>query len=190
MFRGGIELNRKVTLNYAAYFSTLSTLDHFDSERHVGLRSGIFLPRRRFEIGMSFQRQLQDENTKRLGFHLEWQPLRLPLDVRAEGAYSRLEGNGLWIEGAYRLRNARPALLRGTQLVARTQVFHAGSVAGLSPNLPSTDTKRTELGVNYYLSDGWKALASYGRTFTAAGNSNIWTVGMTYRFVIPLGPAE
>jgi hypothetical protein len=44
--------------------------------------------------------------------------------------------------------------------------------------------------VNYYLNDGWKALASYGKTFTGLGNSNIWTVGMTYRFLIPLGPTQ
>jgi len=139
---------------------------------------------------MSVQRQLQDENANRLGFHLEWQPLRVPLDLRAEGAYSRQEGNGLWIEGAYRLRNAHPALLRRTQLVARTQTFQTGTVPGINPNLPGMDTKRTEFGVNYYITDGWKALASYGRAFTATGNSNIWTVGMTYRFVIPLGPME
>ena len=27
-------------------------------------------------------------------------------------------------------------------------------------------------------------------TFTAAGNGSIWTVGMTYRFIIPLGPTR
>ena len=190
MLRGGIDLNSSVTLNYAAYFSALSNVDHFESERHAGLRAGLFLPRRRFEIGMSFQRQLRDIDANRIGFHLEWQPLRIPFDLRAEGAYSRPEGNGLWVEGAYRLRNACPALLRRAQLVARTQMFHTGTVSGINPDLPSVDTKRSEFGVNYYITDGWKALASYGRTFTAAGNSNIWTVGMTYRFVIPLGPME
>jgi hypothetical protein len=98
------------------------------------------------------------------------------------------EGNGLWIEGAFRLGNAGSSLLRRTQLVGRTQVFNAGMVAGINQTLPTTDTKRTEFGVNYYLNDGWKALASYGRTFTPIADSNIWTVGMTYRFVIPLGP--
>jgi hypothetical protein len=190
MLRGGIAVGEDLSVNYAAYFSSLSTIDHFDSERHGGVRAGIFLPRRRFEIGMSVQHQLQDQRLNRYGVYLEWQPLRIPFDLRSEGAYSREEGNGLWIEGAYRLRDARPAFLRRTQLVARTQVFHIGSVAGLNPNLPSTDTRRTEFGLNYYLNDGWKALASYGRTFTPVGDSNIWTVGMTYRFVLPLGPMK
>ena len=138
----------------------------------------------------SAQHQLQDDRQNRYGFHLQWQPLRIPLDLRAEGAYSREEGNGLWIEGAFQLRNARPSLLRRAQLVGRAQVFHAGTVPGINGDLPDVDTKRTEFGVNYYLNDGWKALASYGRTFTPNGNRNIWTVGMAYRFVIPLGPMQ
>lgn len=190
MLRGGVALDKDLTVNYAVYFSTLSTIDHFDSERHAGMRAGIFLPRERLELGASFQRQLQDDRMNRFGMHLQWQPRRVPFDLRAEGAYSREEGNGLWIECAYRFRNAAFSPLRRTQAVIRTQVFHTGVFAGLNPDLPVTDTKRTEFGVNYYLSDGWKALASYGRTFTPLGNSNIWTVGMTYRFVIPLGPMQ
>jgi hypothetical protein len=190
MVRGGVSLDKDVTLNYAVYFSALSTIDHFESERHAGLRAGLFFPHRRLEIGVSEQHQLQGFRFNRFGSYLEWQPVRIPFDLRAEGTYSREEGDGLWIEGAYRFRNAPAALFRRAQIVGRTQVFHTGTLIGINPDLPDLDTKRTEVGVNYYLNDGWKALASYGRTFTAAGNSNIWTVGMTYRFVIPLGPAQ
>jgi len=188
MLRGGIDLNKRVTLNYAAYLSALSTVNHFESERHAGVRAGLFLPRERLEIGMSAQHQLQDDRLNRYGFHLQWQPYRIPFELRSEGAYSREQGNGLWVEGAFRARNAGSAILRRTQLALRTQVFNAGSVPDEESALPSGDTKRTEFAVNYYLNDGWKALASYGRTFTAAGDSNIWTIGMTYRFVFPLGP--
>ena len=80
--------------------------------------------------------------------------------------------------------------MRRAQVVARTQTFQTSGVLGANLGLPATDTQRTEFGVNYYLNDGWKALASYGRTFTLTGDSNIWTVGMTYRFVIPLGPGQ
>lgn len=190
MLRGGVSLNPSVTLNYAIYFSALSTINHLESERHAGLRAGLFFPRHRLEIGLSEQHVLQDTRLNRLGSYLEWQPAQIPFDLRAEGAYSREEGYGLWIEGAYRFRNARASLLRRAQAVVRTQAFRTGALAGINPDLPTVDTKRTEAGLNYYLSDGWKALASYGKTFTAAGNSNIWTIGMTYRFVIPLGPAQ
>ena len=190
MLRGGIAVNETATVNYSAYFSTLSTSNHLESERHGGVRTSIFLPRERFEMGVSVQHQLQDDRLNRYGLHLQWQPRRLPFDLRAEGAYSRAEGNGLWIEGAYRLLNADPMLLRRTQLVVRTQLFHTGAVLGLNSGLPSTDTKRTEFGVNYYLKDNWKVLGSYGRTFTPVGNSNIWTIGMTYRFAFPMGPRQ
>ncbi len=184
MVRGGVAVENDVTLNYAAYFSASSTSAHLESEHHAGVRIGTFFPRERLEIGMSAQHQLQDERLNRYGFHMQWQPRRIPFDLRAEGAYSREEGNGMWIEGAFRFRNAG-SLMRRTQLVARTQVAHSGSILETIP-----DEKRTEFGVNYYLNDGWKAVASYGRTFTPAGDSNIWTVGMTYRFVIPLGPKQ
>lgn len=189
MLRGGVDIAKDVTLNYAVYFSTLSNLDHFDSERHTGFRTGLFFLRQRLEIGGSVQHQLQDGRVNRYGLHLEWQPLQIPFEVRSEGAYSREEGNGFWIEAAYKL-NSAPSFFRRTQLVARTQMFHMGTLPAINPDLPDTDTRRTEFGVNYYLNPGWKALASYGRTFTAAGNSNIWTVGMTYRFVFPLGPLQ
>lgn len=187
MLRGGVQVRKDVTLNYAVYFSTLSNINHLESERHAGMRAAIFMPRERLEIGGSVQHELQDARLDRYGAHLSWQPQRVPLDLRAEGVYSHEEGNGLWIEGAYRFRNAGPEMLRRVQVVARTQLFYAGTLTALNPDLPTTDTKRTEGGFNYYLTDGWKALASYGRTLTTLGNSNIWTVGMTYRFLFPLG---
>jgi hypothetical protein len=190
MLRGAIPADKNVTLNYALYASTLTTADPFESERHVGMRVSVFVPRDRLEIGMSLQHQLQQDRVTRYGFHLQWQPPREPFDLRAEGVYSSEEGSGLWVEGAYRLRNARQSLLRGFQFVGRTQFFNTGSNPGMNASLPDTSTKRTEIGVNYYLSDGWKAVASCGRTFTAEQNSNIWTVGMTYRFVIPLGSGQ
>ena len=127
MLRGGIAVSKNVVLNCATYFSALSTIDHFESERHSGMRAGVFLPRQRLEIGMSAQHQLQDARITRIGSYLEWQPARVPFDLRAEGAYSREEGNGLWVEGAYRFRNASASLLRRTQIVGRTQAFHSGS---------------------------------------------------------------
>src|SRR6185437_12210668 len=76
----------------------------------AGLRAGLFFPRHRLEIGFSEQHVLQDARVNRLGSYLEWQPARVPFDLRAEGTYSREEGNGLWVEGAYRFRNAPASL--------------------------------------------------------------------------------
>jgi hypothetical protein len=52
------------------------------------------------------------------------------------------------------------------------------------------DTRQFEFGVNYYFQDGLRAVSSYGRQFSQSGNMNIWTVGLTYRFAIPLGHGE
>src|SRR5574340_697335 len=89
--------------------------------------------------------------------------------------------------GAYGLEQVpfwRP-VMRKTQVAARVQQFWIGKTG--SPNLPATDASRTEFGINYFLRDGLKAFGSAGRTWTPAGDSNIWTVGFAYRFVVPLG---
>jgi hypothetical protein len=41
--------------------------------------------------------------------------------------------------------------------------------------------------LNYYLRDGLRIVASYGRQFSSAGNFNLWTAGIAYRFAVPLG---
>src|SRR5579885_2023084 len=60
MLRGGVQVQKDVMVNYSAYFSALSNINHLESERHTGMRAGVFLPRERFEIGGSFQHELQD----------------------------------------------------------------------------------------------------------------------------------
>jgi len=150
---------------------------------------GIFVPNVGLEVGGSFQHLLQDERSNLFGFHLIWQPQSLPFDLRAETARSR-QGSGYWIEPAYRLsqlpfwRNQ----MRRTQVVARMQQFFVGPVA--SNALPSWNTQQFEAGVNYYFMDGLKATGNYGRQFSAEGNKNVWTFGITYRFVVPLGREE
>jgi len=186
MLRGGFAANPAVTINYAVYFSALSTVTPVDSERTAGARAGLFFPKARLEIGGSFQHRLQDERSNLYGAHVIWQPLALPLDIRAEVARSQ-RGSGYWIEPAYRLsqlpfwRNE----MRRTQLVARVQQFFTGPLQ--SDDLPPVSTQEVEGGLNYYFLDGLKATANYGRQFSQAGNANIWTFGVTYRFLVPLG---
>jgi hypothetical protein len=189
MLRGGFQATRQFNLNYAVYYSALSTTSPVDSDRFAGGRIGIFIPKTRLEIGGSFQHRLQDERSNLFGFHMIWQPQSLPLDIRAETARSR-QGSGYWIEPAYRLsqlpfwRNQ----MRRTQVVARMQQFFVGPLA--NDNLPGVNTKQFESGLNYYFMDGLKATSNYGRQFSAEGNKNVWTLGMTYRFVMPLGREE
>jgi hypothetical protein len=189
MLRGGFKAHPQFNINYAVYFSTLSTASPVDSDRFAGVRAGIFVPKARLEVGGSFQHSLQEARPNSFGFHGIWQPPALPLDVRAEYARSNT-GSGYWVESAYRL-NQIPFLqneLRRTQLVARMQEFFVPAL--LSDSLLPVDTKQFEFGLNYYFIDGLKGTSSYGRQFSAEGNKNVWTIGLTYRFVFPLGHPE
>lgn len=191
MARGGFSLSTRVNLNYAAYFSALSTVSRLDSNRVAGGRVGLFFPGPRLEIGTSFQHLLQDDRSNAFGFHFEWQPPAIPLDIRSEYARSS-QGSGYWIEPAYRLSQ----ITRGqnffsrVQVVARMQQFFLGAGPVLSEDAPSVDTKEIELGLNYYFRSDLRAVSSYGRQFNSKGNENVWTVGLTYRFVLPIGHGE
>jgi len=192
MLRGGFPVNAKANMNYSAYISATSIgIGSVDSERHVGGRMGFFLPGPRLEVGGSWQKTLQDDRKNAFGFHLGWQPTQAPLNLRSEYAHS-FEGSGYWIEGAYRLSQAHfwQKAMRRTEVVARAQQFYTDGIssdARAQLGLPSANTSEADFGVNYFLRDGLKAVASYGRQFSSAGNFNEWTYGVAYRFLIPLG---
>jgi len=194
MVRGGFKATSRFNINYAVYFSALSTVTlsnvtPLDSDRVAGGRVGIFIPNARLEIGGSFEHLLQDERSNSFGFHGGWQPPALPLELRGE--YQRsARGSGYWIEPAYRLNQVPfwQYAMRRTQLVARMQQYFVGRLP--SDSLPSVNTRQFEFGVNYYFRDGLRAVSSYGRQFSDMGNKNVWTVGLTYRFAFPLGRGD
>ncbi|HTR46751.1 MAG TPA: hypothetical protein VMM16_05115 [Verrucomicrobiae bacterium] len=190
MVRGGFDATSAIEINYAAYFSANSTIENLSSDRSFGFRSGIFLPGPRLEVGGSFQHLLQEYRKNSVGVHFEWQPRPLPLDIRAEYARSWV-GSGYWVEGAYKLsqipvwRNT----LRHVQMVGRMQQFYEG--AGWSEDVPGANTNMFEYGINYYFRDDIRFVSSYGRQFAPdGGNMNVWTVGLTYRLAMPIGPGE
>jgi len=186
MLRGGVELNSLVNLNYTTFFSVQDSTNKLESERAVGGRVGLFFPKQRLEVGATIQHALVDERLNGFGLHFEQQPLSIPFDVRAEYVHSP-EGSGWWIEPAYKLSQVRRlnSLMRNLQLVSRFQQFYVGN--GQNDDLPSADTRMFEAGLNYYIADGFKATASYGREFSITGTQNVWTVGLAYRWVLPLG---
>jgi hypothetical protein len=192
MFRGGFAVNAHANMNYALYVSATSIgIGSVDSERHVGGRLGFFFPGPRLEAGASWQRTLQDARRNAFGFHMGWQPAKLPLNLRSEFARS-FEGSGYWIEGAYRLSQVpfwqKP--MRRTEVVARAQQFFVGAIGPAAEgdyDLPGVNTREADFGLNYFLRDGMKGIFSYGRQFSPAGNFNQWSFGLAYRFLLPLG---
>jgi len=189
MLRGGFNANAHFNVNYAVYYSALSTLSPLDSSGFAGGRAGIFIPKARLEIGGSYQHLLQDDHSNLFGLHAEWQPASFPLDLRAETARSSV-GNGYWFESAYRLTQVPFAQnqLRHAQVVARMQQFSIGSDPANSV-LP-VNTKMFEFGINYYFAEGLRVMSSYGRQFAPQGNGSVWTLALTYRVVAPLGRGE
>jgi hypothetical protein len=191
MLRGGLPVSAKVNLNYAAYFSVLDSNDVFHADRTVGGRMGFFLPGPRIEAGVSWQKLLQEDRSDAFGFHFAWQPAPLPLNLRSEYARSNI-GSGYWIEAAYRLSQVafwRHAMRR-VEVVGRAQQLFAGQISEYGAQeygVPDVNTRQGDFGLNYFLRDGLKATASYGRQFNADGNFNLWTVGIAYRFLLPLG---
>jgi hypothetical protein len=192
MLRGGFPVNATANMNYAVYFSAASIgVTGVESERHVGGRIGFFLPGPRLEVGGSWQKTLQDTRKNAFGFHMGWQPTKVPLSMHAEFARS-FYGTGYWVEGAYRLSQVHfwQKAMRRTELVGRGQQFFngpAGWNVAQQWNLPVANTREGEFGINYFLRDGLKGAASYGRQFSSWGNANVWSVGIAYRFLIPLG---
>jgi hypothetical protein len=188
MIRGGFKAHPAFDINYAVYFSTFTSTEYIDSARFAGGRAGVFVPKTRLEFGGSFQHSLEEGHSNSFGFHAIWEPILLPLEIRAEYARS-FQGSGYWGEAAYRLSQI-PYLqkqLRRTQIVGRMQQSFVG--ASPSTSLFPANMKMFEFGLNYYFIDGFKGVASCGREFNADGNKNIWTLGLAYRFVIPLGNA-
>jgi hypothetical protein len=143
------------------------------------------------EFGASFQQVLQADRPHSAGVHFVWQPNALPLTLRSEYVrQSGIKGSGYWIESAYLLKQI--PLMKKVEVVGRGQQFYAAG------NLPAAtvkklgalglDTNEGDFGLNYYFRTDVRASASYGRQFALGRNANLWTIGMTYRFVSPLWP--
>jgi hypothetical protein len=193
MLRGGFPVNAKANLTYAVYVSAISTVhNNLQSERNVGGRVGVFLPGSRLEVGASWQKLLQDGRTNAFGFYSAWQAQRLPLNMHGEYARSN-QGSGYWVDGAYRLSQFQQKAVRRLEFAGRAEQFFNGQIGSQEAEalgLPGANTREGEFGLNYYLHDGLKAVASYGRQFSSNENFNLWTFGIAYRFMVPLGRAE
>jgi len=180
MLKGAFEIGSAVQLNYAAYFSALTTMETIKTRRTAGSRIGLAFSNHRLEFGTSFQRVLQDGQSSSFGFDATWLPLRVPLEVRAEYSNS-VEGDGYWVEAGYRFSRRNEGVLRMEQFFVPSG-FSQPVNPGPGGDLPIVNTRRPMLGWNYYLRDGIKFGISYGRQFTARGDTHVGNVVVVYRF--------
>jgi hypothetical protein len=183
--RGAIPFRSSVQLSYAGYFSAQTANVSAGSDRQGGFRGALFFPGARVETGFSFNRLLGSNRFNKFGADFAWNLRRLPLDIRSEALFSDVVGKGYWIEGAYRFAGAEfPRWLRRSQAVVRGEQYFLPT-RGVPEDFeaPEADTTRVLAGWNYWITDSVRAQVAYGRQFATDDNHNIWTVGISYRFV-------
>jgi hypothetical protein len=187
MIRGAAIAHPNWLWNYTAFFSAASNATYFESGRAFGVRTGVFFPNQRFEIGTSYERFLQDQHYDAYGAYFSWQPPQTPLDVKMEYAHSQ-QGHGYWITGGYRFRDSGGRLgsvVKNLQPIVRGEQFFRLQ-PGSGQQLPGVDAQRVDFGFNYYLPHEVRVNATYGRQFSSQGNSNNWAIAITYRFLFPM----
>jgi len=188
MLRGVLAQRPGYSVQYSSYFSARSGINQLQAARMAGADASIHLVQKQLEVGVSYQRFLQSREINSAATYLAWETPVAGLNLKAEGDYS-YNGKGYWLEAAYLLQDLPiPPILRRTQFVGRMQQFFPEHGGG--NGLPGIDTQRFDAGLNYYLRDDLRIVSSYGRTFSAQGNANIWNVGFTYRFMFPLWPGR
>jgi hypothetical protein len=185
MLRGAIYDNDNINVNYAAYFSASSGVNILESGRAAGGRGGVFFKKPRLEIGASYQRFLQDTHYNASGAYLSFQPRGLPADIRGEFAHSPA-GYGYWLEALTREPSAPTNWLHRAQLGVRGQQFVRKTFL-TGDSLPLHNTQQIDGALNYYFPKEVRFTFSYGRRFTSVGDANVWNIGLTYRFMLPIG---
>jgi hypothetical protein len=189
MVRGSAFSKPKVSGDYAAYFSARSGNEQFNAQRSFGGRGSLYFHDQRLEIGISYNRRLQDTHENFYGAHLWWEPKDTALRLRSE--YGRgHHAHGYWIEADYRLQRfgGPESFIGRIEPVFRIQqTFRRDTI--VSDGLPFSNTQRADFGLNYNLPHNTRILTSYSRQFSSSGapssNRNIWQTGLVYRFLLP-----
>jgi hypothetical protein len=188
--RGVVTQTNKYSVQYAAYFSASSNVYQLESARTTGFDTSVYFSSHRVEVGTSYQRFLQQpRHINSEAAYVSWQPPQVPLDVKAEFDHSYY-GYGYWIQGAYMLSQVPVAnsFFKRMELAGRLQ--QSFPLNGGGNGVPSVNTKRPGVALNYYLRDNLRLVSSYERQFTSTRDANLWNIGFTYRFVWPLWPGR
>jgi hypothetical protein len=183
--RGSAVSRQKYSVDYAAYYSTRSGNQQFQAQRSFGGRTEVYLPEKRLELGVSYNRQLQGTHENFYGGHLWWEPANTDFRLRSEFARGH-HAQGYWIEFDYRaekLASIKP-WLGGFEPVFRMQQTWRRDIV-VSDGVPLANTVRADFGLDYNLPHNTRILTSYSRQFASTGNVNVWQTGIVYRFLFP-----
>lgn len=185
MLSGSAISREKYSISYNGWFSARSGNEQFNSERSSGGRASLYLPDSRLEVGVSYDRLLQNTRENFFGAHLWWNPNNTAFRLRSEYARGR-HGQGYWIEADYRTQafgGIDSWIGRFEPLFRIQQTFRRDNFA--SDSLPSVDTQRADFGLDYNLPHNMRILTSYARQFSSQRNENVWETGIVYRFLFP-----
>jgi hypothetical protein len=189
MLRGSAVSRPKYSIDYATWFSARSGNEQFNSERSSGVRTSLYLPPSRLEVGLSYDRLLQGPQGTRgenfYGMHVWWEPANTAFRLRSEFARGH-HAQGYWIEADYRTQafgGLNSWIGRFEPVFRMQQTFRRDTIA--SDGLPLVNTQRADFGFDYNLPHNTRILTSYSRQFSSSGNRNIWETGIVYRFLFP-----
>jgi hypothetical protein len=185
MLRGSAISRPKYSIDYAAYFSARSGNAQFNSQRSSGGRAGLYLPEKRLELGLSYNRLLQGTQENFYGAYAWWEPKNTAFRLRSEFARGH-HAQGYWIEADYRTQafgGLNSFIGRFEPLFRMNQSFRRDTI--VSDGLPLVNTQRADFGLDYNLPHNTRILTSYSRQFSSTGNTNIWETGIVYRILFP-----
>jgi hypothetical protein len=185
MLRGSAISHPKYSIDYATWFSARSGNEQFNSLRSSGGRVSLYLPEKRLEMGLSYDRQLQGTRENFYGAHLWWEPANTAFRLRSEFARGH-HAQGYWAEADYRTQafgGLDSWIGRFEPLFRMQQTFRRDNI--VSDGLPLVNTQRADFGLDYNLPHNTRILTSYSRQFSSSGNKNIWETGIVYRFLFP-----
>jgi hypothetical protein len=185
MLRGNMFSTENVSISYAAYVSAGSTNKQLQSSRSMGGQGNVYFPKARLEIGASYGRLREGNQSNAYGTHVWWEPAKIPLKIRSEYAHGP-HSQGYWIEADYRLSqyHGYESLIGRFEPVFRLQQTFRNS-PDPTDGLPAADTQRTDFGLDYHLPHEVRIDTSYERQFSSTGNFNVWETGIVYRFLFP-----
>ncbi len=185
MLRGSAISRPKYSIDYATWFSARSGNEQFNSKRSSGVRTSLYLPQSRLEIGLSYDRLLQGTRENFYGMHVWWEPANTAFRLRSEFARGH-HAQGYWIEADYRTQafgGLDSWIGRFEPVFRMQQTFRRDTI--VSDGLPLVNTQRADFGFDYNLPHNTRILTSYSRQFSSSRNENIWETGIVYRFLFP-----
>jgi len=188
MARGSAISRNKYSVDYTAYYSARSANKQFAAQRSSGGRLNLYLPEKRLEVGLSYNRLLQGAPAAHENFygaHVWWEPANTAFRLRSEFARGH-HAQGYWIEADYRttaFHGLDSWVGRIEPVFRMQQTFRRDTI--VSDGLPLVNTQRAEFGLDYNLPHNTRIITSYSRQFSSKGNENIWETGIVYRFLFP-----